>query len=572
MAVRKSDTGGSKSSPSFSKSGYRSQGPVDTSAISKRGGVEDDGFDYEAAARKAEESDNSDGYKYQVAVERAQQLAGDDVSDEEMRKLVDNEFAKLSPTATGEQMRGEDNIGAQLVGGFNQALDGVTGLVGEGINGLWDYGVGGLAGGLAGLAGLISGNADEDWGRKALDAVGSVVGDGGYIDGKDIANIGLDIALGAVPGVGVPLVVGKNLMQNADNIREAATGYDSITGEELSDDARWANGLAAAANVGLSALPGIGKARNLAAVDDIVGSTDDVGKALVAAADAKPASIVRALSPSSIAGQVSGAADDTASALSNLRSAFRQADGNVLQRANAALESRVPSTRQMASDIFGVARRGGKDAAEAAMKDATEQAALAAARRNVPRNALGRAAKAASGKTAEQAARGAAGEATSQAAGRGARLLERLRPTPEKIMAGIKGGAQNALTSGGTALGAGGMGILNMAAAQDRGIGDVAGDYVSDVASGGPMGSAVLQSVLPVGVTMLTGGRARSLPGVSGRVNTNAAPALRYAQMINAGRSAGNAAERRMRTDSGMSNEDIEEYLAMIGGQDADKQ
>lgn len=548
MAVRKSDSGGSKGSPSFSRSGYRSQEAVDTSSIAKRDGVEDDGFDYDAAARKAEESDNSDGYKYQVAVERAQQLAGDDVSDEEMRKLVDNEFAKLSPTATGAQMRGEDNVGAQLVGGFNQALDGVTGLIGDGINGLWDYGVGGLAGGLAGLAGLVTGNADEDWGQKAFDAVGSVVGDGGYIDGKDIANIGLDVALGAIPGVGVPLVVGKNLAQNADNIREAATGYDSITGEELSGDARLANGLAAAANVGLSALPGIGKARNLAAVDDIVGSTDDVGKALVAAAEAKPASIGRALSPSSIASQVSGAADDTASALRNLRSAFKQADGNVLQRANAALESRAPSTRQMASGILETARRGGRDAAEAAANEAIEQAA-----------------KGAAGEATEQAAKGAANQVT----GRGARLLERLRPTPEKIRSGIRGGAQNALTAGGTALGAGGMGLLNMAAAQDRGIGDVAGDYVADVASGGPMGSAALQSVLPVGVTLLTGGRARSLPGVSGRVNTSVAPALRYAQMANAGRSAGDAAERRMRTDGGMSNEEIEEYLAMIGGQDA---
>ena len=46
MAVRKSDGGGSKGSPSFNKSGYRSQGAVDTSSIAKRGGVEDDGFDY----------------------------------------------------------------------------------------------------------------------------------------------------------------------------------------------------------------------------------------------------------------------------------------------------------------------------------------------------------------------------------------------------------------------------------------------------------------------------------------------------------------------------------------------
>lgn len=533
MAVRKSDSGGSKGSPSFNKSGYRSQGPVDTSTIAKRGGVEDDGFDYEAAARKAEESDNSDGYKYQVAVERAQQLAGDDVSDEEMRKLVDNEFAKLSPTATGAQMRGEDNVGAQLVGGFNQALDGVTGLIGEGINGIWDYGVGGIAGGLAGLAGLLTGNADEDWGQKAFDAVGSVVGDGGYIDGKDIANIGLDVALGAIPGVGVPLVVGKNLAQNADNIREAATGYDSITGEELSGDARLANGLAAVANVGLSALPGIGRARNLAAADDVLSAGDDVVKAL---AEARPAPLRQALSPRAMVRQAAGGADDAASALRNMRSAFQQADGNVLQRAGAALEARVPSPRQMVAANIGAGGRG--------------------------------AAKAAAGEATEQAVRGAAGEA---AAGRGARLLERLRPTPEKIRAGIKGGAQNALTAGGTALGSGGMGVLNMAAAQDRGIGDVAGDYVSNVASGGPMGSTVLQSVLPVGVTMLTGGRARSLPGVSGRVNTNAAPALRYAQMANAGRSAGNEAERKLRTDGGMSNEDIEEYLAMIGGgRDAD--
>lgn len=549
MAVRKSDTGGSKGSPSFSSSGYRSQGPVDTSSVAKRDGVEDDGFDYEAAASKAEESDNSDGYKYQVAVERAQQLAGDDVSDEEMRKLVDNEFAKLSPTATGAQMRGEDNAGAQLVGGFNQVLDGVTGLVGDGINGLWDYGAGGIAYGLGGLAGLLTGNADEDWGQKAFDYVGSLVGDEGYVDGQDIANIGLDIALGAIPGVGVPLVVGKNLMQNADNIREAATGYDSITGEELSDDARWANGLAAVANVGLSALPGIGRARNLAAVDDILGSTDDVGKALAAAAEAKPASIGRALSPASMARQASGAADDATSALRSLRSAFRQADGNVLQRANAALEARAPSTRQMASDILGAARRGGgKRAAEAAAGEAAEQAAKGAA---------------------GEAAGKAATEAAGQAAGRGARLLERLRPTPEKVGDFVRSGAQNVAGAGLTTLAGGANGLLNMAAAQDRGVGEVAGDYVDDVRRAGPMNAALYHSVLPVGVTMLTGGRARSLPGVSGRANASLAPALRYAQAANAGRASGDAAERQLRRDGGMSNEDIEEYLAMIGGQDA---
>lgn len=538
MAVRKSDTGGSKGSPSFGRSsGHRSQGPVDTSSVAKRGGVEDDGFDYDAAASKAEESDNSDGYKYQVAVERAQQIAGDDVSDEEMRRLVDNEFAKLSPTATGAQMRGEDNVGAQLVGGFNQALDGVTGLIGDGINGLWDYGVGGIAGGLAGLAGLLTGNADEDWGGKAFDTVGSVVGEDGYIDGQDIANIGLDIALGAIPGVGVPLVVGKNLAQNADNIREAATGYDSITGEELSDDARWANGLAAVANVGLSALPGIGRARNLAAVDDILGSTDDVGKALAAAAEAKPASIGRALSPASMARQASGAADDAASALSNLRSAFQQADGSVLHRANAALEARAPSTRQMASDILGAARRGGgKRSAESVADEA-----------------------------AEQVAKGATG----QAAGRGARLLERLRPTPEKARNFIRGRAQNVAGSGPTTLVGGANGLLNMAAAQDRGVGEVAGDYVDSVRQAGPMNAALYHSVLPVGVTMLTGGRARSLPGVSGRASTNLAPALRYAQVANAGRASGDAAERQMRRDGGMGNDEIEEYLAMIGGKDA---
>lgn len=550
MAVRKSDTGGSKGSPSFSSSsGNRSQGPVDTSSVSKRDGVEDDGFDYDAAARKAEESDNSDGYKYQVAVERAQQIAGDDVSDEEMRRLVDNEFAKLSPTATGAQMRGEDNVGAQLVGGFNQALDGVTGLIGDGINGIWDIGVGGLAGGLAGLAGLLTGNADEDWGQKAFDAVGSVVGEDGYVDGQDIANIGLDIALGAIPGVGVPLVVGKNLVQNADNIREAATGYDSITGEELSDDARWANGLAAVANVGLSALPGIGRARNLAAVDDILGSTDDVGKALAAAAEAKPASIGRALSTASMARQASGAVDDTAGALSNLRSAFQKADGSVLQRANAALGARTPSTRQMASDILGAARRGGgKKAAEAAAGETAEQATKGAA---------------------GQAAGKAATEATEQAAGRGARLLERLRPTPEKARDFIRSGAQNVAGAGLTTLAGGANGLLNMAAAQDRGVGEVAGDYVDSVSQAGPMNAALYHSVLPVGVTMLTGGRARSLPGVSGRVSTNLAPALRYAQVANAGRASGDAAERQMRRDGGMSNDEIEEYLAMIGGQDA---
>lgn len=529
MATRKSDSGTAR--PSFESSarqgGYRSQGPVDTSAISKREGVEDDGFDYEAAARKAEESDNSDGYKYQVAVERARQIAGDDVSDEDMRDLVDAEFAKLSPTATGAQMRGEDNAAAQAIGGFNQAIDNVTGLVGDGINGLWDYGVGGIAGGLAGLAGFLTGNQDEDWGQKAFDAVGGVVGEDGYIDGQDIASIGLDVLLGSVPGVGVPLVVGKNLAQNADNIREAVTGYDSVTGEELSGDARLANGLAAVANVGLSALPGIGRARNLAAADDVLGAADDLAGIASRAAEARPAPLLSALRPSSLARQAAGNADDAASAIGSVGQAISGARGP-LSRLRAAVTPAQPSVRNAVADVIGTSARGGAKRAAASRL----------------------AGKAAEG-VGEQAAK-SLGRRAVEAAGRG-----------------IRSGAQGVAGMGAVPLAASGSGILNMAAAQDRGIGDVAGDYIDSVLQGGEMNGPLVQSILPVGVNLLTRGRARSMPGVTGRINPNVAPALRYAQVANAGRASGEAAQR-MRGD-GMSNDEIEEYLAMIGGdRDAD--
>lgn len=288
----------------FEQAKDRGQQPVDTSSVSTRSrgdrGSED--FDYESAARTADGTDNPDGHKYQVAVERARQIAGDDVSESQMRDLVDAEFAKMNPTVTGEQMRGEDNFGARAVGSINDAIDFVTGLAGDGIDFLWD----GVAGNVAGLvgdgAGLLTGN--DDWGQQANEFVSGLVGDDGnggptILDTDMLGDVALDLAISAIPGAGVPLMVGKSLLQNSNNIREAVDGRDSISGEKLDPGQIATKLLATGADTALSALPGIGRARNLTKASQLAsGSADDVARFVESPATA---TLLETFSPSNVA-------------------------------------------------------------------------------------------------------------------------------------------------------------------------------------------------------------------------------------------------------------------------------
>ena len=564
MAVRKSDTGteskGGAPASRFEQVRQRGQQPVDTSGISTRDREKgDDDFDYSSAARTAEGTDNSDGHKYQVAVERARQIAGDDVSESQMRDLVDAEFAKLNPTATGEQMRGEDNLGARAIGGINDAIDNVTDLAGNGIDLLWDGIVGNAAGLLGGAAGLLTGN--DDWGSNANEFVSGLVGDDGnggptILDTDVLGDVALDLALSAIPGVGVPIMLGKSALQNSNNIREAIEGRDSISGERLDPGQVATKLLATGADVALSALPGIGRARNLTKASQLAsGTADDVARFVENPVNA---TLRETFSPSNIARQTAENADEFVRRIPNAVSVIRgggsgaakgaggarEAISNVLGRGREAVRAlRQPGARgTLADEVAGMLASGGID-------DFAKLVGLGGSK-------AAKAAKA--GKSAADAAADGARGVAKSAAGDTAK-----KPLAERVRDGIRNGVTSAPP---TAL-TWGAGVLNMPL-QAAAYGDtdyataleaIADDAFSDGLTGA---SPYLTALLPLGAARVTG--ARSMPGPSGRVSAHA-PALRYAQvgaMSDAGR-RGVASNRDARA---MSDEDIDEYLSMIGG------
>lgn len=551
-----------QSSSSSKKSGFeqarsRGQQSVDTSGIStrSRGDKGDEDFDYSAAAKTAEGTDNSDGHKYQVAVERARQIAGDDVSESQMRDLVDAEFAKLNPTATGEQMRGEDNFGARAVGGINDAIDTVTGLAGDGIDLVWDGLAGNAAGLLGGLAGLLTGN--DDWGKNANEFVSGLVGDDGnggptILDTDMLGDVALDLALSAIPGVGVPIMLGKSVLQNSNNIREAIDGRDSISGERLDGGQIATKGLAALADVALSALPGIGKARNLAKAGQLAsGTADDVARFIE-----KPvnATIRETLSPSNVARQTAEGARNLVGNAKNARTALvdglaagkgkglKEAASNAVNAVRDARSAlRDPGTiGTLADEVSGMLATSGIDDFSKFVGQGGAKAMKAA---KAGKSAAGAAADGAKG-VAKSSAKDAAKKSLPS------RALNRAISNSPAAAAWIAGLANMPLQ-------AAAYGDTDYATAMET--------IADDVFSNGVTGiSPYLTAMLPLGAARLT--NARSLPSPSGRAS-RFSPALRYAQaeaMSDAGK-RGLASNRGSRA---MSDEDIDEYLSMVGGGD----
>lgn len=223
-----------------------------------------------------------DDVKYSEAVKAANNRLKDfdGVTDDRRRQEIDdiyiNEFGGTEDKAK-EIRREQDNLPADIIGGMKTGIDTLANAGGSVLDFAWDNIVGGLGGGLMDLA--TGGNQHwQDTFRNMF-------------DGEDLAvipDIAMDLGLAAIPGVGIPLVVGKNLIQQSDNISEAMTGVDSVTGESLNDNQRLGKGLGAALSVGLSALPGVGKAINIGkeskrlvnAADKMADIDDAYGKAI----------------------------------------------------------------------------------------------------------------------------------------------------------------------------------------------------------------------------------------------------------------------------------------------------
>ena len=244
---------------------------------------------YEDAIKAAEESDDPDAYKYKLAVEIVDSQIGNEqtLGDDEYRKAIDATFDKMKPTISGAEMRDEANDPVSgAVRGMRGVIDDVNQGVGTGLDWLWDNSVGNLAGLVGGGIGALFGGDFED---SFEDVKGNVSDWVTPETGAMISDMVMDLGLAAIPGVGIPLSVAKNAIQNSENIWEGIAGVDDITGEKLDfgqQIAKLATGLGGTA---LSAIPGIGKASNASKIGkagrqaiDELGDAPDIARMLQA--------------------------------------------------------------------------------------------------------------------------------------------------------------------------------------------------------------------------------------------------------------------------------------------------
>lgn len=322
MANIRAKAGSSKQSPAAKKSDSKSK-------MANR--------DYSSIIEAADKTDNPYGYKYQAAVSMAKDELGEDATDDELTDYIDQAFSQMDVgDVTGEQMRGQDNLVHKAGSTVNDAIDNVTGFLGNGLDAAW--------GGLSDLVGLVdkdSGEAMDEWFTPEM--------------GQAIADTAIDLGLAAIPVAGVPLVVGKNLVQNGDDLAEAITGHDSVTGEELNGWQQLGKGAGAVADTVLAALPAVGKtaayARGMKGARDIMASSaDDAVRAAASKMGTPAAAAGRAVErvtslPSRATDAVKSGAETAGKALS---SASRPKD--VLQAlksgrgaAKAAMRSSAPS-------------------------------------------------------------------------------------------------------------------------------------------------------------------------------------------------------------------------------------
>lgn len=265
--------------------------------------------DYADVIKAAEETDDPDAYKYATAVRIVDNQIGNEqtLGDDEYRAAIDATFDQMNPTVTGSTMRGEDDILSGAVRTARNAIDDVNETAGYGIDWLWDNTVGNLAG-AAGVAGNVGGSIldlifndgkGDEWDpENAFNNAKKMASDLVTPETGAIASdILIDLGLSAIPGVGIGLAAGKNAIQQSENIYEAISGRDDITGEEIDPLQRGAKGLLGLGSVALSAVPGIGKAKNAdeiaksgkEMVEEYTGMLDDADNVLSFLDDASSA-------------------------------------------------------------------------------------------------------------------------------------------------------------------------------------------------------------------------------------------------------------------------------------------
>ena len=222
------------------------------------------------ASELADGTDMSDEYKYQYAVNLAKQdMDGETYDTAEFRNLVDDYYAQMDPEKSAGELRGENPVG-NFIRGLNEGVDQIADWGGDALEGAWDFTVGNVAGGLGGLVGAATGDEDlgDEWKQAASDAMSPEMADA-------IASMGIGMAVGAIPGIGVPASIGMSALQNSDELYEAMIGRDAVTGEKLNAAQVAGRVGGALLDTALSAAPAVGKvARRSKALDYV----DDLGK------------------------------------------------------------------------------------------------------------------------------------------------------------------------------------------------------------------------------------------------------------------------------------------------------
>lgn len=216
-----------------------------------------------------------DEAKYVIATKTAKDRFKDvaDVDDNRMKQEIDNIYEnELQASNTGKEVRGE-NWFTDFIGGMKDLYNDGLNIVGSGLDAMFDTAVSPI------------GFFNEDL-KNTLQ---------GMFDGEDLSivpDILADVGLAAIPYAGIPLVAAKNAWQRADDIAEAITGRDNITQEDLEGTQRLGKIGESLASVGLAAVPGIGKAKNLVKRKGAINDQMQAVKDVIAESGETPGSIV----------------------------------------------------------------------------------------------------------------------------------------------------------------------------------------------------------------------------------------------------------------------------------------
>lgn len=211
--------------------------------------------DFVEKASSQKNTAKGDAAKWQHAVQLAREDFGEnaDTDDRKFLERAEGYYATMDPESTADQVRGK-NAFTSAVENVAHGIDGVNDFLGDGVKGAWDLLAGGGAELLGGLAGMFTGDEDtaSDWRNFTEGVIDDETADA-------LASIGTNLAVSAIPGFGVPASIALAGLQNADDINEALTGRDSVTLQKLGDNEQTGRAINAALDLGMSALPGMGK-------------------------------------------------------------------------------------------------------------------------------------------------------------------------------------------------------------------------------------------------------------------------------------------------------------------------